>query len=127
MQLTFTVAQWLVRVCGVLLLILGLLFWTGDALGLIPVHMLLGVLLVFGLWLEAALASQMNVPVGLVATAAVLGLIVLALGLTQTSLLPGSGHWIIQVLHLLVGVAAIASGEMIGGRVRRDRLATASA
>ena len=127
MQLTFTVAQWLVRGCGVLLLILGLLFWTGDALGLIPVHMLLGVLLVFGLWLEAALASQMNVPVGLVATAAVLGLIVLALGLTQTSLLPGSGHWIIQVLHLLVGVAAIASGEMIGGRVRRDRLATASA
>ena len=125
--MTFAVAQWLVRVSGVLLLILGLLFWTGDALGLIPVHMLLGVVLVFGLWLEAALASQMNVPVGMVAAAAVLGLIVLVLGLTQTSLLPGSGHWIIQVLHLLVGLAAIASGEMIGGRVRRNRLATATA
>ena len=127
MQLSFTVAQWIVRVCGVLLLILGLLFWTGEARGLVPVHMLLGVLLVLGLWLLAAVASQMGVPMGLVASAVVLGIIVLALGFTQTSLLPGPSHWIIQVLHLLVGAAAISNGEMIGGRLRRNRLAASTA
>ncbi|MBV9580842.1 MAG: hypothetical protein JO057_19850 [Chloroflexi bacterium] len=127
MQLTFTVAHMLVRVTGVLLLILGLLFWTGDARGLIPVHMLLGVLLVLSLWLLAAVASQLGAPAGMVAGAAVLGLIVAGLGFSQTSLLPGSGHWIIQVLHLLVGMAAIAIAEVIGGRLRRNRLAASTA
>jgi len=29
------------------------------------------------------------------------------------------------MLHLLIGMAAVASGESIGGRLRRIRLATA--
>jgi hypothetical protein len=126
MQATLTIAQMLVRVTGVLLLVLGLLFWSGDALNLIPVHMLLGLILVLSLWLLAALASQAGVPLGMAAGAAVIGLITLVLGLTQDSLLPGSTHWVIQVLHLLVGMAAIGSGEMIGGRLRRRRLSTST-
>jgi hypothetical protein len=126
MSTTTTTAQWIIRVSGLLVLILGLLFWTGDApRGLLPVHMLLGTLMVLGLWLLAATASQLGVPISLTITAAVLGLIVLVLGFTQTSLLPGSSHWLIQVLHLLVGIAAISIGEIIGGRLRRSRLATA--
>jgi hypothetical protein len=124
MQATLTIAQMLVRVTGVLLLVLGLLFWSGDALNLIPVHMLLGLILVLSLWLLAALASQAGVPLGMAAGAALIGLITLVLGLTQDSLLPGSTHWVIQVLHLLVGMAAMGSGEMIGGRLRRRRLST---
>jgi hypothetical protein len=127
MQLTFTVAHMTVRITGVLLLILGLLFWTGDALGLIPVHMLVGVLLVLALWLLSATASQMGVPIGLVLGAAVLGLLVAVLGFTQDSLLPGGAHWLIQVLHLLLGMAAIGVAEMIGGRLRRMRLASTAA
>ena len=119
--MTVTISQCLVRITGVLLLILGLLFWTGDALNLVPVHMLLGTLLVLGLWLLAASAWQLGVPPGLTIGAAVLGLIVLLLGFTQTSLMPGGAHWIIQVIHLLLGVAAVVSGEMIGGRLRRSR------
>jgi hypothetical protein len=57
---------------------------------------------------------------------AVGGLVVLVLGMTQTSLLPGSSHWVIQVLHLLIGMAAVGSGEAIGGRLRRMRLAAAT-
>jgi hypothetical protein len=85
---------------------------------------LLGVVLVFALWLLAATASQMGVPMGMVAGAAIVGLITLVLGLTQASLLPGSAHWIIQVLHLVVGMLAVGTGEMIGGRIRRSRLAS---
>jgi hypothetical protein len=127
MQLTFTAAQMVIRVTGVLLLILGLLFWTGEALSLIPVHMLLGVILVLALWVLAAVASQMGVPIGMTVGAAILGLLVGWLGFSQTNLLPGSAHWVIQVLHLLLGMAAIAVAEMIGGRVRRDRLAASGA
>ena len=78
-------------------------------------------------WVLAAVSTRAGVPVGLAAGAAVLGLIALALGMTQTSLLPGSAHWVIQLLHLLVGIATVASGEVIGGRLRRLRLAAAPA
>ena len=66
MLMTLTTFQWVVRVAGVLALLLGLLFWTGDALSLVPVHMLLGVLTVLGLWLLAATASQLGAPMGMV-------------------------------------------------------------
>jgi hypothetical protein len=127
MTMTVTIAHWIVRITGVLQLLLGLLFWTGDALGLIPVHMLLGTLLVLALWLLAVSASQLGIPVGMAAGAGVLGLLVLIVGFGQTSMLPGSAHWVIQVIHLLLGLAAIASAEMIGGRLRRERLAASTA
>ena len=127
MQMTLKVAQMLVRSTGVLLLILGLLIWSGDApASLIPVHMLLGLLLVLSLWLLAAVASQAGIPAGMAAGVAVSGLIVLILGLVQDSLMPGAAHWAIQVLHLLVGLIAIGSAEMIGGRLRRRRLSTST-
>ena len=117
----------LVRVTGIIQLVVGLLFWTGNALSLIPLHMLLGVLLVLSLWLLAAVSAQVGVPIGMAAGAAVIGLITLILGLIQDSLVPGSTHWVIQVLHLVVGIAAVGSGEMIGGRLRRQRLASSPA
>jgi hypothetical protein len=125
MTMTATISHWVVRIVGVIELILGLLFWTGDVRSLIPVHMLLGTLVVLALWLLAATASQMGVPVGMAIGAAIVGLLLAIVGFTQTSLVPGGAHWIIQAIHLILGMAAIASGEMIGGRLRRARLATA--
>jgi hypothetical protein len=127
MMMTLTTFQWVVRVAGVLALLLGLLFWTGDALSLVPVHMLLGVLTVLALWLLAATASQLGAPMSLVIGAGVLGLLVLGLGFSQQSLIPGNGHWIVQVVHLVLGMAAIGIAEMIGGRVRRNQMAASSA
>ncbi len=121
MTMTATAASWVVRIAGVILLLLGLLFWTGDALSLIPVHMLLGTLMVLALWLLAATASQLGIPVGMTAGAAVLGLLVALLGFTQDSLVPGGTHWIIQVVHLILGVAAVGIGEAIAGRLRRSQ------
>ncbi len=51
-------------------------------------------------------------------------LIELALGILfwtvfQTRWLIGSNHWVIQVIHLLLGLSAIGLAEMIGGRYRR--------
>jgi hypothetical protein len=122
MMMTLTTFQWVVRVAGVLALILGLLLWAGDAgSNLIPVHMLLGVLTVLALWLVAVTGSQMGAPMGMVIGAGILGLLVLGLGFSQQDLMPGNGHWIVQVVHLVLGMAAIASGEAIASRVRRSQ------
>jgi hypothetical protein len=114
-----TVLQNFVRIDAVILIVLGLLFWTGNADALIPVHMLLGIALVIALWALAALAAAAGVNLGLVALAFVWGAIVPVLGLKQTTLLVGSAHWIIQVLHLLVGLTAIALAQVVAQRTRR--------
>jgi hypothetical protein len=125
MQTTLTIAHMLVRITGVLLLILGLLIWT-EGINLILVHMLLGLVFVLALWVLAGVSTRAGVPTGLAAGVAALGLLVLLLGMTQTSLLPGGAHWVIQILHLLIGMAAVGSGEAIGGRLRRNRLGAAA-
>jgi hypothetical protein len=125
MRRATTTAQTLVRIFGVVQLVLGGLFWTGNARDLVPLHMLVGFLLVLGLWTLAALAARADVRPALVAVAAVWGLIVPILGLSQDQLLVGSAHWVIQVLHLLVGLGAIGQAEGLAARIR-ERVAAAA-
>jgi len=122
MRRATTTAQMLVRASFVVQLVLGGLFWTGNALDLVPLHQIIGFLLVFGLWTLAGLAARAGVRPPLVALAAVWGLIVPILGLTQTRLLVGSAHWVIEVLHLLVGLGAIGQAEGLAARIK-ERLA----
>ena len=125
MRLVLTSAQMLVRITGVLQLILGLLIWAENMFNLVGIHTLIGLVFVLSLWVLAAVSTRAGVPTTQAAGVIILGLIALVFGMVQTSLLPGSLHWIIQILHLLIGMAAVASGETIGGRVRRVRLAEA--
>jgi hypothetical protein len=115
------VIRWIIRIVGLILIVLGLLFWSGNALALIPIHMLLGIVLVLVLWIQAGLAARAHVNLGFVALAVVWGLIVLILGITQAQLLPGDAHWIIRVLHLLVGMGAIGLAEGLATRIERAR------
>jgi hypothetical protein len=125
MRRATTAAQMLVRAAFVVQLVLGGLFWTGRALDLVPLHQTIGFLLVFGLWTLAVLAARAGVRPPLVALAAVWGLVVPVLGLTQTRLLVGSAHWLIEVLHLLVGVAAVGMAEGLAARVKERLTAVA--
>ncbi|HEY0582665.1 MAG TPA: hypothetical protein VGE94_10820 [Chloroflexota bacterium] len=125
MQVVLTVTQMLVRITGVLLLILGLLIWTEGMRDLVFPHIILGLVMVIALWLLAVVGARLGAPMGLAASVAVMGLIVLVLGMSQNSLVPGGAHWIIQVLHLLLGMAAVGMAEALGGRLRRIRLANA--
>ena len=99
--------------CGALLLVLGLVIWTGDADGLIPVHITLGVVLVLTLWTIAFIAARAGVPTRTVAFAAAWGVFVVLLGLAQEDLLTGSWHWVIQVLHVAVSMGAIWWGRRL--------------
>jgi hypothetical protein len=113
-----TALQRAIQAVGVVQLALGVLFWTGNALALVDLHELLGVLLVLGLWTMAALALRTGVPAGLVAPAAVWGLVVPIVGFTQRTLLPGSAHWVIQVIHLLLGIGLIGLAEHLATRAK---------
>ena len=121
MRTPIKVLQMLIRLDGAVILILGLLFWSGNALSLISLHIWLGLLLVLALWAVAILALRAGVQPALPAVAIVWGLIVAIFGMIQTSLLPGSAHVVIQVLHLLLGVGAIGLGEALASRSLREQ------
>lgn len=126
MSIATTIANMFIRIAGVIMIVLGLLFWTDNAQFLIPLHMTIGLLIVLALWTLAIIAAISGVNPGLVALAAVWSLVMPALGLTQERLLPGGAHWLIQVLHLLVGIGALALGEQLASRIKAVHLRTPS-
>lgn len=116
------IASWVVRLGGLILIVLGLLFWTGNALGLVQEHMTLGLLVVLALWVLAATAMQKGVGVGLVIGAFVLGLVVIGFGMAQESLMSGATRVVVElirIVHLLLGLALISFGEILTARLRR--------
>src|SRR5258707_8578493 len=113
------VLHWTIRISGTLLVLLGIAIWTGRAAAIVPLHEFLGFVLVLSLWALAFFAARAGVPRGMVAAAVAWGVIAPILGLTQANLLTNNWHWTIQVLHLLVGLAAIGTGEGLARGMRR--------
>jgi hypothetical protein len=114
-----TVVQMIIRGSGLVLILLGIAIWTGKADGVIPIHKLFGFILVLALWALAFLAARAGVSMGWIALAVVWGLVAPILGLTQDTILVGSWHWTIQILHLLIGLGAIGQGEILGRQMKR--------
>ncbi|MBO0791200.1 MAG: hypothetical protein J2P36_09650 [Ktedonobacteraceae bacterium] len=100
-------------------MVLGLLFWIAQIsflgmlyhllvqVGLITIHQVLGItgaLMLLVLALVAVLIRGVRL---LGAAGMIYALIVPALGLTQSQILVGKLHWIIQAGHLLVGIGAM--------------------
>ena len=114
--------------CGALLLVLGLIIWTGtgDHGQLVAMHISVGVVFVLTLWTIAAIAARSGVASGTVAFASAWGLLVVLFGLAQEDLLTGSWHWTIQVLHLAVSMGAIWWGRRLVKLIGRARSASQS-
>jgi len=113
-----TGARLAVRIGGSIVLLLGLVIWTGRADELKDLHILIGIIVVVALWTLAVLAARAGVPLVLVGLAAVWGLIQPVLGLTQANLLVGDWHWVIQVIHLFFGLGVIGWGEALGRAIK---------
>ena len=123
-----TIAVMVLRLAVLAALIMGILFWTGNADNLIPIHMLIGIIVVLSLWtIGLAQGFMKGGSFALAAATFILGLILAIVGLYQQGWLSGSAHWVIQVIHLLLGLSAIALGEMIYGRTRRRLKTTTTA
>lgn len=119
-----TIPSMALRVSGVLALTLGIIFWTGNYQELQPLHMGLGIVVVLSLWWLALLFARAGRGAGPSVIAFIVGLVVVAVGITQDKILPTEQHWIIKVTHLLLGVLAIGLGEMLGARLQRKALAS---
>jgi hypothetical protein len=88
--------------------------------------MTLGILVVLALWILATIyARTPNANLGMAIGASVIGLLLLIVGVTQQGLLLNGFHWVIQVIHVLLGVAVIGMGEMLTGAIRRAPAAIA--
>lgn len=114
MRTTAAISLWIVRVAGTLQLVLGALFWTGHAYSFLPLHIVSGVVIVLTLWTVAVLALVARTRRGLALFGLLWGLALPAFGMQQAAILVGPMHWIIRVLHLLMGLAAMALAGMLG-------------
>ena len=117
MRATAAISLWIVRVAGTLQLVLGALFWTGHAYSFLPLHILSGIVIVLTLWTVAALALVARTHRGLALFGILWGLALPAFGMQQATMLVGSLHWIIRVVHLLMGLAAMALAGTLGQKI----------
>jgi hypothetical protein len=120
------VAQWVVRLTGITQVVLGLLFWSGRAFALRPLHMAIGMTFVVALWALAALAARAGLGMRWVLLAVAWGLFIPVFGIVHPRLLPGPGHWIVRVIHLLIGLAAMVIAAKLAGYTRKRRNPTRS-
>jgi hypothetical protein len=108
------------RITGALQIILGLILWIAEADGIIPVHVFIGIIFVLALWAVAFMAARAGVSPAMVALTFIWGLIIPVLGIAQVSIMPNAAHWVIQVVHLLVGIIGMGLGEQLGARIRKS-------
>ena len=114
------IASVVLSLAGILALILGLFFWFGTGLNLVSMHMLLGLLAVGALWvIGIAQALSRGGSWLLAAVALIVGAITAGLGMIQSSLLVGDLHWVVQIIHLALGILTIGLGHMGAARYRK--------
>ncbi|HEX4202703.1 MAG TPA: hypothetical protein VHZ51_00560 [Ktedonobacteraceae bacterium] len=111
---------WIARIAWLGAICLGLLFWI-TGINLISFHMLFGMtlgisLLILGIVLVLSRGVRLPGVAGIV-----YALILPAFGLTQTRLLTGNLHWLVQLAHLLVGIGAIALVQVMSVRYQHRK------
>src|SRR5512147_3210614 len=123
--MTIRIASVVLSFAGLLALILGLLVWTNRGLSLVQMHMLLGLLAVGALWvIGVGQAFSSGGSWFIAASALVVGAAMIVLGLTQSGLMLGTFHWVIQVVHLVLGVLVIGMGHIGTARYRKGSSGT---
>jgi hypothetical protein len=109
------IMQAIAGIVGLVALALGLAFWIAQ-LDFISFHMLSGLLVTLTLLVMSILAlSTRGMRIwGMVGI--VYALIVPIFGMTQSGILVGDLHWLIQAAHMLVGIGAVALTSSMGAR-----------
>jgi hypothetical protein len=119
MKTLLAISRALFGISFLFLLVLGVLIWSGHALGWIPIHMMAGIVYVLALWTMAIACARLGAPAPLVVFTILWGALLAGLGWAQTSLVPGPNHWIIKVVHLLFALVAMALGGSLTNHVRQ--------
>ena len=107
---------------GIGAMTLGLLHWF-FRISFIEFHMLFGLLLTLTL-LSAGIVALFTKGVRALGAIAIgFALIVPVFGITQMQILVGDFHWLIRVVHLLVGVAAVSLTGRICEQIKQKLVA----
>jgi hypothetical protein len=113
-------ASAILTLAGTLALVLGLLSWAGTAGHLMTMHMPLGFLTVAALWVIGIAQAAIKGGSWLIAAYAVIvGAITIVLGLLHAALMAGEYHWVVQGVHLALGILTIGLGHMAAARYRK--------
>jgi len=115
--MTARLLQIIVGLAGLCALVLGLVIWIANS-DLSDIHMLFGLLVTLGLLVMSIIAlTARGLRIwGLVGV--VYAIILLIFGESQSNILAGNLHWLIQVLHTLVGIGALVLTGFLGARYR---------
>lgn len=120
MRNSLLAARMLVRFGGLIQIILGILIWCGISV-VLQLHMAIGGIFVLGLWIVAVIALFVLPHRAIPFIGLIWGAVILWFGMAQTGMLVGSAHWVIRVLHLIVGIIGIGLGERLAAAVNRHR------
>jgi hypothetical protein len=117
------IIQIIAGIAGLGALILGLTFWITN-IDLINIHMLFGLSVAILLLIMSIMAvSTKGLRIwGIVGI--VYAIILPIFGLTQANILVTNLHWIIQTLHMLVGIGAMVLTGVMGARYATIKKAT---
>lgn len=108
-----------VRAAGLIELILGIVFWTGNAHALIRGHILIGVLLTLAFFAIVYMAYHAGIARWLVVLSVIWAFGLPIWGLMQDRIFPEAYLWLAQVLHLLCALGAIGLAEILGVQIRK--------
>ncbi len=126
--MTARILQIIVGIAGLCALVLGLFIWIAN-IDLTDIHMFFGLLVTLGLLVMSIIAltaSGLRIW-GIVGI--VYAIIVPIFGVSQSNILVGHLHWLIQTLHMLVGIGALVLTGVLGARymtLKRDEAAPAA-
>jgi membrane protein DedA with SNARE-associated domain len=82
-------------------------------------HEGLGVIFVLAACSVAAIGARAGAPRGLVTVTLLWGIITVLFGYTQVGLMPGSMHWLIRGVHLLLGLGLAGQVERVAKAVKQ--------
>lgn len=121
MKTAVLVLQNAIRLLGVILIALGIMFWTGHSLDLVGVHRRVGEVLVTLLWILAGIGMRAGVRPGFALGTIVYGFFVVLFAMRMGGFLAGGAHVVIQILHLLFGLGAMGLAESLAAKVKRAK------
>ena len=109
--------RWVVRVGFLLALILGIVLWTGHGYEYLRLHMWIGFIVTFALLALVIAGSLARISPALPIVTFLWAIALPAIGIAQLRIVPGPNHWIIRVIHLILGLGAIGLAEVLTKKI----------
>jgi hypothetical protein len=116
MTTSINLLTWILRLAFLAALIIGVALWMGQGYSLVRLHMWLGFIITFVLLalVVVALLARMKPALPLITVLWAVALPVI--GIAQLRIMPGPNHWLIRVIHVILGLGAIGLGEALAKR-----------